>query len=321
MAEVAFPDREDILALTGTPLRAAVDAGVAAFAARANTSVQRVHSRLVRTARISKATVPDDADRQEMLRILRTWMADPSSYRPPAPPLRRPQRPEGIGQLPVPRVIKLAHVDITCGLCGDEVKAGNLMGRFRRPKTPGFATMDWLCRHCLYARRQTPRRRDILLRIFHHLFEGNATGFNAYECQVLESWLTEPTLTDTPAWRQDPLETTLGRLRDSIEEEKPTTWVANPTCRTILAVLAHASLSPQEQELLRAITQHLTEWQTNPQRLEIRRFGTGLRYRVEVLRTTTRPTQLSTRGGPFDLHQSPVPPVEEDDTSPEDEQP
>ncbi|MEU3262195.1 hypothetical protein ABZ694_31180 [Streptomyces albidoflavus] len=313
--ECAFPDPEQILALGGSALRAAVDTGVVAFATMVGTSAERVHSRLVRTVRISKTTVPDDLDRQEMLRILRTWRTDPSTYRPPVA-LRRPHRPEGIGQLPAPRVIKPAHLHVDCGLCCDAVKAGDLMGRFRQPKDLSFTAMGWLCGHCLYARRETPRRRDILLRIYHHLFAGSATGFNAYECEVLETWLAEPALTNTTAWRTDPLENTLARLRDSVEEQKATTWVADPTCRTIVSVLAHTDLTPQEKSLLRSVDQHLTEWRTNPQGLETRRFGTGLRYRVEVLRTTPNPTELSKRGGPFDLHQSPAPAPEDDDEAP-----
>lgn len=98
--------------------------------------------------------------------------------------------------------------------------------------------MGWLCRHCLYERREKPRRRDVLLRFFHHLFAGNAVDLNAFECEVLLAWLTEDTAFAASApWRKDPLETTLARLRTSAAEGKAATALAVTTARTIIAVL------------------------------------------------------------------------------------
>ncbi|UQA90676.1 hypothetical protein [Streptomyces halobius] len=45
----------------------------------------------------------------------------------------------------------------------------------RAPKDPRFVAMGWLCLHYLCERRDQPRRRDVLLRLFPQL-EGLPTG-------------------------------------------------------------------------------------------------------------------------------------------------
>ncbi|MFF3730760.1 hypothetical protein ACFYXM_10685 [Streptomyces sp. NPDC002476] len=57
----------------------------------------------------------------------------------------------------------------------------------------------------------------------------------------------------------------------------------------------------------------MDEWQTNPHGVEIRRYGTGPHYRAQVLKVTGRPTMLSERGGPFDLHHTPSQTAEQAD--------
>lgn len=247
-----------------------------------------------------------------MLRVLGCWLGDTASYVTPA---ARPRvvRPEGMEQLPVPRVVKDAHQDMACGLCGDPVKTGELVGRTRTPKDLAVhRPMGWLCAHCLYTRRQTPRRRDVAMRAFHALFAGSAVDLNAYECQVLLTWLTEdPACAASSAWHADPLENTLTRMATSVAEKKAATWIAVPTFHTITAVLHQAPSSPAEQEMLNALAQHLTEWTDNPQGVERRRYGSGPRFRARVLEVTCRPTLLSRQGGPFDLHHAPAPRTEE----------
>lgn len=318
MATMDFPTSEEIAELRGGPLSGWVESGVSAVAAAVGKPVERVRSRLVKTVDIKPNREPDDDDLRECLRVLRAWINDPAAYVPPAP---RPKvnRPEGIGQLPVPRTVKAAHLEVSCGLCGDPVKSGELIGRAKDPKGRVFEAMGWLCGHCLYRRREEPRRRDVLLRFHHHLFAGSAVGLNAYECGVLHTWLTEdPALSATPAWAADPLEATLARLHTSVQESKGTTWIATPTAVTIAAVLTSSpAASPAESVLLSSITQHIEEWATNPAGVDHRRYGTGTPYRIQVLRTTPHPTTLSARGGPFDLHQTPVGAAEPDTASPE----
>ncbi|MFF3730759.1 hypothetical protein ACFYXM_10680 [Streptomyces sp. NPDC002476] len=233
MATLDFPTAAEIAALHGAPLRSWVDTGTEAVAGIVDKPAERVRARLTKTAGVKDLGAADDEDLRECLRVLRTWLSNPASYTPPAPK-PKVQRPEGIGQLPVPRTVKQAHSDTTCGLCADPVKTGELIGRMRAPKdTRLFVPMGWLCAHCLYERREKPRRRDVVLRIFHHLFASSAVGLNAYECDVLHAWLTEPPAAAAfPLWQKDPLDTTLVRLATSVMESKATTWIAVPTAHT-----------------------------------------------------------------------------------------
>ncbi|MDA5279920.1 hypothetical protein [Streptomyces sp. Isolate_45] len=312
MAAINFPSNEEIDVLHGPALRRTVEAGISGVAAATGRPAEKVQSKLAKSTGVKVLQAADDDDLRECLHTLRVWLNDPSSNKPP---VHRPrvQRPEGIGQLPVPRTVKQASTDGSCGLCADPIKSGDLVGRTRDPKDSRLhVPMGWLCQHCLYERRHKPRRRDVLLRIFHHLFAGSAVDLNAYECGVLFTWLTEePGLVSSESWQKDPLDSTLARLRTSQEEGKAGTWIAVPTACTIVGVLraaeAPATVSPADSALLDAIAQHFEEWATNPEGVESRRYGSGPAFRAQVLAVTTHPTVLSERGGPFDLHHaSPV---------------
>lgn len=311
MAGNDFPSLDEIHAMCGAERRSWTGTGISAVAALVTATPDKVGKRLAKTVGIKTWTAADEADLGEALRVLRRWLNAPASYTPPAAK-PRVKRPEGIGQLPVPRMLKPAHANMTCGLCSDPVKVGNLIGRFRAPRDSWtYAAMDWLCHHCLYERRHTPRRRDLLMRIFHHLFAGSAVDLNAFECEVLLTWLTEhPAVADSAPWLKDPLDTTLTRLQTSVSEGKARTGIAFPTAVTVIDVLRETPAqadSPAERDLLDAIAQHLDEWQNNPQHVEVRKYGAGIPYRRQVLNSTSHPTTLSARGGPFDLHTAPAP--------------
>ncbi|WP_444971598.1 hypothetical protein [Streptomyces sp. SAI-25] len=246
----------------------------------------------------------DEHDLREALHVLAKWLRNPSETPPPAKRSRF-DRPEGTGQLPVPRCLTTALAPRACGLCNDPIKTGDEMGRFRRLKPPldrAFIPMSWLCRHCLFDRREQPRRRDLIIRAFHHLLAGSAVGLNPKECAVLHTWLDNPAIRQTPAWQRDPLDATMVRLATSIAEDKPTTWIAYPTALTALHSMAAAETGRSETRLLQDVLQHVTEWDTNPSGVDTRRYGTGTPYRQQILRTTARPTWLSELGGPFFLH-------------------
>lgn len=301
--------------LTREQLCAGIEAAITALSPRVLDEAPKVRSRLCKAMWVKSARDADELDLRDGLLIVRGWLHKPATYRRPRPARPKIQRPEGNGKLPVPRTAKYAGWDTSCALCADPVKAGDLIGRMRPPQTP-YAVMGWLCGHCLYRRRAEPRRRDILLRFFHHLFAGSGIGLNDIECGVLLTWLTEDqSLAASDAWLNDSLDGTIARLRTSVEEEKPTTWLSVPTGTTILTVLREArggtEPSQAETEMLDAIGQHLEEWETNPQRLAAFRYGTGSLYRLAVLLNTSRPTVLSVRGGPFDLHQTPPPPSDQ----------
>lgn len=169
--------------------------------------------------------------------------------------------------------------------------------------------MGWLCWHCLVERRQQPRRRDVLLRVFHALFAGlEGVGLNAHECAVTLEWLTEdPALEGSKPWTADPLDNTLVRLRTSVADQRQTTWLSAQTAHTIVAVLQEAPASPattaQDAHTLAALVQHLAEWATNPAAVPSSPYGTGWRYRRQLLSLTCHPTVLSRQGGPFHLFQ------------------
>ncbi|WP_107069659.1 hypothetical protein [Streptomyces sp. NRRL F-4428] len=293
-----------------------VETGVAGVAQLLKKLPERVRTRLAKSTGIKDFAAADCEDLREAVHTLRLWFNTPSAYVPPK--RTRIERPTGMGQLLVPRTLKPASASITCGLCADPVKAGDLIGRTRSPKNPKLhQEMGWLCQQCRYERREKPRRRDVLLRIFHHLFASSAVDLNAHECAVLRTWILEdPKLTATAAWQRDPLHSTLARLQTSQEEAKPATGIAFPTTLTILALLRErsASASPAaaaDTELLNVMLQHLHEWETNPQKVSAARYGRGPAFRVQVLAVTASPSVLSERGGPFDLHHAP-PPKDED---------
>lgn len=97
------------------------------------------------------------------------------------------------------------------------------------------------------------------------------------------------------------------RLRTSVANGKPTTWISTQTVHTIVAVLQEAPASPtmraQDAGMLAALVQHLAEWETNPADLQPSRYGTGWRFRRQTIALTEHPTALSQLGGPFFLFQ------------------
>ncbi|MGD3112214.1 hypothetical protein [Streptomyces sp. YGL11-2] len=105
------------------------------------------------------------------------------------------------------------------------------------------------------------------------------------------------------------METTLIRLETSATEGRPSTGFAVPTAHTVIAVPRSATATsmapPTERDLLNAVAQHLEGWPSNPQGIQVHRYGTGPRCRGKILESTKHPTVLSARGGPFDLHQAP----------------
>ncbi|MGY3341110.1 hypothetical protein ACVW0K_007303 [Streptomyces filamentosus] len=301
--------------LLGVDLNSLSDARLRDLLARGIATRQAVRQKPDPVKKVARAIGLNDLadldrhDLHEALHVLDAWLQDPSTE--PAPAQRsRFDRPSGVGQLPVPRGVKKALLPQTCGLCGDTVKPGDDIGRFRPLKKPGnggFVLPGWLCRHCLFDRRESPRRRDVLIRFFHHLLNTSAVGLNARECGLLHTWLTNGTAASSPAWKADPLHATLVRLATSVDEDKPNTWIALPTSTTVLRALQFAEPDGPDAILLGDVLQHVEEWDTNPQNVERRRYGTGVRFRQEVLRTTPRPTLLSRLGGPFFLHKAPDP--------------
>ncbi|MET9954456.1 hypothetical protein ABZ135_23335 [Streptomyces sp. NPDC006339] len=294
----------DLTLLSRGRLRQLLDSGI-----RARLRVRKrpaPEPRIARAVGLPHLQKADEHDLREAVRVLVGWLRNPDQAPEPAQRSRY-SRPKGVGRLIGPRCVKTALTADVCGLCNDPIKAGDDMGRFRPPKPPlarEFVAMGWLCRHCLFDRRHAPRRRDVLLRFFHHLLNASAVGLNAPECGALLTWLTDSGTQQSEAWKQDPLDATLVRLATSVQEDKPNTWIALPTSITILRTLRAAGNDPADADLLEDILQHVADWDTNPCGIDHRRFGTGVRYRQEVLRLAPRTTFLSELGGPFYLHKA-----------------
>jgi hypothetical protein len=295
--------------LAGTELREQAAKTADALAATVGEDPQTLRRRLLKLVNLPRLSDTDDHDLREVLRELRVCEQEGrGAHRTRLRRVTRVDRPAGIARLPRPRSVKPASAAGACGLCRDGYCAGDLIGRTPSPEDLPYIPMGWLCWHCLVQRRHQPRRRDVLMRVFHALFAGDGVGLNGIECGVLLEWLTEdPALTDSKPWTADPLENTLVRLRTSVADGKPTTWLSHQTAHTIIAVLQEAPASPattpQDDEMLAALVQHVAEWATNPADVQSARYGTGWRFRQQVLALTEHPTVLSQLGGPFFLYQ------------------
>ncbi|MFF2128714.1 hypothetical protein ACFVW1_25650 [Streptomyces olivochromogenes] len=295
--------------LAGADLREHVTKAVDGLSAVVGEDPQALWGRVLKMLNLPGQKDADDHDLREVLRKLRVCEQEGrGAYRVRLRRVTRVDRPGGIGLLPRPRSVKAASAAGNCGLCGDGYAVGDLIGRTPWAEELPYVPTGWLCWHCLVERRQQPRRRDVVLRVFHALFAGDGVGLNGLECRVLLEWLTEePELANSKPWTADPLDNTLVRLRSSATDGKPITWLSGQTAHTIVAVLQEAPASPattaQDDELLSALVQHLAEWATNPADVPRSRYGTGWRFRQQALSLTEHPTVLSQLSGPFFLYQ------------------
>ena len=307
MADAGPRSDASIDAMSLPQLRAAAREDIRAAADAAGVPLAKVEVRLRKLFKVKSLREGDLHDLRAMLREMRVWIGRPAVFRTPAPRSAKVLQPEGAGRMARPRVTKRAVENTTCGLCTDPVAATELVGRMRGTVAAPYEVTGWLCQHCLYQRRASPRRRDLLVRIFHDLYLGQGVGLNAPESALLLAWLTEdPAARESTAWKSEPLDGTLTRLEMAATEGKEETWLALATTHTIAALLQElpgTSTPPADVDLLDAITRCRDEW-AYPRRLEHARFGTGPGHRRFLLDTTTRPTPLSRCGGPFDLHQA-----------------
>ncbi|MFF8432473.1 hypothetical protein ACF07Y_46645 [Streptomyces sp. NPDC016566] len=295
--------------LAGGELREQATKAADSLAVAVGEDPQDLRRRLLKLLNLPRLSDADDHDLREVLRELRVCEQEGNgAYRSRLKRVTQVDRPAGIARLPRPRSVKPASAAGSCGLCSDRYDVGELIGRTPSPEELPYIPMGWLCWHCLVQRRHQPRRRDVLLRVFHALFAGDGVGLNGIECGVLLAWLTEdPALTNSKPWTADPLDNTLVRLQAGVADGKPTTWLSAQTAHTIVAVLQEAPASSattgQDSEMLAALVQHLAEWATNPADVQSSRYGTGWRFRQQVLALTEHPTLLSQLGGPYFLYQ------------------
>ncbi|MGW0538558.1 hypothetical protein [Streptomyces sp. NPDC003032] len=300
-----FDFDDGVGSLAGVALREQATKGVEVLSAAVGEDSQKLLGRVLKLLNLPRLQDADDDDVREVLRELRfSALEGRRTFRKRLKRVTAVPRPGGIGRLPRPRAVKPAAVGGACGLCGASYLAGDLIGRLPAPEA-SFVPMGWLCWHCLVQRRQQPRRRDVLLRIFHSLMAGDGVGFNGHECRVLWQWLMEDSdLAARKAWAADPLENTLVRLQATCCQGSPVLWLATQTAYTIVAVLHEAApdcTPAADSDVLRALVQHIAEWDTNSAQLKRSAYGTGIRYRQQILAATSHPTPLSVPGGPFYL--------------------
>ncbi|MGW3491321.1 hypothetical protein [Streptomyces sp. NPDC001054] len=295
------PSPDDVAQRSGADLRAAVDEAVECVARVVGVDPGKVRAKVHKALALPSGGPEDDEDARLALRVLRHWALVPKTFRA-AVSRPRAERPEGVGCLPRPRSRAKVAFAVRCGLCGDEVAPGALLGRAKAPQ-PGYRAMGWLCGHCLLTRRASPRRRDILLRVFHTLFAGDPLELNGPECAVVLAWLDEhPGFDETSAaWSADPLTATLTRLRAGARDNTSQMFLAATTVRTLLALFADAPAETTDTQLLAAVIRHVREWDTNAHGISHSRFGRGAAYRAASLSAADEPVHALLLHGPFDL--------------------
>ncbi|MEW2132013.1 hypothetical protein [Streptomyces sp. NPDC005435] len=309
--EVLLADREE---LTAPALRMRVSEAVDSVSAIVGEDRDALLKRILKFTNLPRLADADDHDLHELMWELQACEREGRrGYRARLRRITSVPRPGDIGRLPRPRWAKAATAAGLCQLCGDAYARNAMIGRAKWGSELAslYVPMGWLCWHCTVNRRDRPRRRDVLLRLFHGLFAGDGIGINGHESRVLLEWLTEkPALATSKPWTSDPLDETLARLRTGASERKPIVWLAETTARTIVSVLqepaSRGTLSAPDDELLSSVVQHLAEWATNPAGVPHSRYGTGHRFRQRVLAVTENPTLLSRSGGPYFLFQCQV---------------
>ncbi|MER5638099.1 hypothetical protein ABT095_14220 [Kitasatospora sp. NPDC002227] len=244
----------------------------------------------------------DQEQAREALRQVQQWLRSPGTYhQPTAPAVQEPPADWVPGVLPAPEATRAAAEGATCDLCADPVPRGALLGRLPRPRSQQGVRLGWLCGHCLNDRRLKPRRRDLLLRIFHAVFLGSGIRLNVYEAQVMATWLEE---TSGQADGQPPagaseLAGITARLREVVAAEHGTMLSRLAGLSVVQHLRADAGATTTlEREFLHAVAQHFQEWSSGGSAAADGPLWAGRR---EILGQTARPTVLSVRGGPFAL--------------------
>ncbi|MFF3584891.1 hypothetical protein [Streptomyces mirabilis] len=239
----------------------------------------------------TRAAATDEQLRDAILQAA-AWLENPNSYAAYLAP--QPVEPGG---LPAPIHTKPAPADLSCSLCAAPVAAGEIIGRMPRPRQP-FVAMAWLCAHCLVDRRVKPRLTDVLLRVFHHVFSGSSTiPLNTAEAQVLSEALSR-VLAETG---EAHLRETIAALHTGIDANDPAMLLSYHRAPTAVDALLTAmpGMEARDAVALAAVAEHLAQWEHHPNGLDQEQFASHVQWRQSLLKTTSTPTDLSERGGPF----------------------
>ncbi|MEU5980399.1 hypothetical protein [Streptomyces sp. NPDC047315] len=285
----------------GGELRRELNGRVGPVAAAGGEPFALVQARLNYVMGVHARADADDEQLREGIRQAQDWVHHPNTYRDHVRATTAEAAPGGI---PEAMRTRPAPADSSCHLCTTPVTAGELVGRLHQPRGRQFATLGWLCAHCLYDRRAKPRRLDLLLRLFHHLFAGGGVRVNAAEAEVLLSWLLTSPAAVLAQPEAEALPELLATLQRAVEAQDPVTLLPYRGVLAAVDTLHHtgsAGITEREAVVLDAVVQHLAEWQTNPQRLDSAHYRSRTAWRHAILDQASRPTVLSQRGGPFSI--------------------
>ncbi|MFD9687395.1 hypothetical protein ACFWXO_16745 [Kitasatospora sp. NPDC059088] len=242
----------------------------------------------------------DQDQARDALRQVQQWLRSPGTYHQPVAEVAQEPPADWVpGVLPDPAATRAATEGATCDLCAGPVPRGALLGRPPRPQNQQGVALGWLCGHCLTDRRLKPRRRDLVLRIFHAVFLGSGIRFNLYEAEELATWLEETSgpADGRPSADAPELAGIIARLREVVAAEHGTMLSRDAGQSIVQHLRAGLGAGPELEEILDATAQHFRDWSSG---------GTpaaGSRWagRREILLQTPHPTLLSARGGPFAL--------------------
>ncbi|EDY52637.1 conserved hypothetical protein [Streptomyces clavuligerus] len=291
---------EELDRMHGAELRRELSGWVGPVAAAGGEPFALVQVRLNYVMGAATRADADDEQLREGIRQAQDWVHHPGTYQEHVRGAEAEVEPDG---LPEPMRTRTAPADSSCHLCTTPVAAGELVGRIHQPRGRGFATLGWLCAHCLYDRRSKPRRLDLLLRLFHQLFAGGGVRVNAAEAEVLLTWLLAAPAAELPQAELEALPEVFVVLQRAVEAREPVTPLSYYGARAAIGTLHHAKVAAggaeREAVVLDAVVQHLAEWQANPQGLEPEYYRGRRAWRSAILEETEQPTVLSQRGGPF----------------------
>ncbi|MGV9267458.1 hypothetical protein ACWDRR_22660 [Kitasatospora sp. NPDC003701] len=208
------------------------------------------------------------------------WTPDPPSPRPTqsanpeGPQEPRPDQAAAHRQiastLPAPRVVITARRTGTCGLCLDDVREGDSIGRIEIPAQGSYGDPGWLCQHCLRLRRHAPRLRDVALRVFHRTWAGKPASLNQLEVRVLADALTARFPVPDNETPDPSAAALLGRLTHALDHGKPAN-LGTYEATDLIQLLAGRPRDDEDRVVVDAVAAHLHEW-----RRDYRGFGRHL---------------------------------------------
>ncbi|MFZ3562798.1 hypothetical protein [Streptomyces sp. BH055] len=198
-----------------------------------------------------------------------------------------------------------------CPLCRTPFLEGETLGRLPHRGGDRYAAMGWVCAHCLLERRTKPRRRDLALRIFHHLIPGAPVRLNHWEARTLGAWLAEAA---APPVRRDPAALCEARQllqgMEATDDDNAAVELRFEHAEAVITALCPAprpdEVSSDDGDLdlvvLHAVAHYLALWRANPHDLDRASYERRALWRLDMMaHDEAAPAVLATVPGPFAL--------------------